>query len=110
MARRYDWETKVAAARAHVEDGVPLAEVMERHGIASMAPLVTWCKAYREGGPEALRPRPVGRPPRAGREAPVRSREEELAVENEFLRAKVAYLEKAAALRAERSRGATRAS
>ena len=59
-SRRYDWETKVAAARDHVENGLTKAEVMAMHGIASVAPLERWCREYRSGGPEALGPRPKG--------------------------------------------------
>ncbi|TCF22906.1 transposase [Bifidobacterium longum subsp. longum] len=54
--RRYDWETKVAAARDHVENGMTKTEVMARHGITSVTPLERWCREYRAGGPEALRP------------------------------------------------------
>ena len=61
-SRRYDWETKVSAARDHVENGMTKTEVMARHGIASIAPLERWCREYRAGGPEALRPKPKGRP------------------------------------------------
>ena len=64
-SRRYDWETKVAAARDHVENGMTKTEVMARHGIASIAPLERWCREYRAGGPEAR----SGRGPRAGRKA-----------------------------------------
>ena len=32
------------------------------HGIASVTPLERWCREYRAGGPEALGPRPKGRP------------------------------------------------
>ena len=38
-SRRYDWETKVAASRDHVENGLPKTEAMARHGIASIASL-----------------------------------------------------------------------
>ena len=33
-SRRYDWETKVAAARDHVENGLTKTEAMARHGTA----------------------------------------------------------------------------
>ena len=36
---RYDFETKVAAARAVVDEGLPRPEAMERFGIASATPL-----------------------------------------------------------------------
>ena len=43
-SRRYDWETKVAAARDHVENGLTKTEAMARHGIASIASLERWCR------------------------------------------------------------------
>ena len=89
-SRRYDWETKVAAARDHVENGLTKTEAMARHGIASIASLERWCRDYRSGGPEALRPKPEP------------TREQELAEQ-------VAYLEKLRALRASKSRGASEA-
>lgn len=49
-SRRYDWETKVAAARDHVENGLTKTEAMARHGIASIASLERWCRDYRSGG------------------------------------------------------------
>ena len=79
-SRRYDWETKVAAARDHVENGMTKTEVMARHGIASIAPLERWCREYRAGGPEALRPRPKGRPKGSkSKPKPEPTREQELA-------------------------------
>ena len=64
-SRRYDWETKVAAARDHVENGMTKTEVMAMHGIASVAPLERWCREYRAGG-RALR----AQKSRDAREAP----------------------------------------
>ena len=64
-SRRYDWETKVAAARDHVENGMTKTEVMAKYAIASIAPLERWCREYRAGGPG----RRSGRGPRAGPEA-----------------------------------------
>lgn len=61
----YVGETKVAAARDHVENGLTKAEVMAMHGIASVTPLERWCREYRAGGPG----RRSGRGPRAGPEA-----------------------------------------
>lgn len=107
--RTYDYETKLAAVRDHVEHGLTKAETMARHGIAAVTSLERWCRQYRAGGPEALRPAPKGRPRGSGAgpgQAPGRERslEEEVA----FLRAKVAYLEKARALLASRSPTGTR--
>lgn len=52
-SRRYDWETKVAASRDHVENGLTKTEAMARHGIASIAYLKRWCRDYRSGGAQA---------------------------------------------------------
>ena len=60
--RSYDWETKVAAARDHVDNDMTKTEVMAKYAIASVAPLERWCRKYRTDGPEALRPKPKGRP------------------------------------------------
>lgn len=109
-SRRYDWETKVAAARDHVENGLTKAEVMAMHGIASVTPLERWCREYRAGGPEALGPRPKGRPRGSkSKPKPEPTREQELAEQVAYLKAKVTYLEKLRALRASKSRGASEA-
>ena len=108
--RRYDWETKVAAARDRVENGMTKTEVMAKYAIASIAPLERWCREYRAGGPEALRPRPKGRPKGSkSRPRPEPTREQELAEQVAYLKAKVAYLEKLRALRAQKSRDAREA-
>ena len=75
-------------------------------GIASKSPLDGWCRAYREGGAEALRPRPKGRPRRA--DAPPPTREEALEREVRRLEAQVAYLNKSIALKAARDSRAAR--
>ena len=104
---RYDYETKVAAASAVVDGGMSKPEAMERFGVASLSPLKEWCRLYRAGGAEALRPRPRGRPRKAPG-APA-TREEELEREVRRLEAQVAYLKKSIALKAEpRSRGGRR--
>lgn len=74
-SRSYRWELKASAARDVVEGGVPKAAVMARYGIAPLSPLEKWCKAYLEGGAEALRPKPKGRPPGAGAKAVRKTRE-----------------------------------
>ena len=109
-SRRYDWETKVAAARDHVENGMTKTEVMAKYAIASIAPLERWCREYRAGGPEALRPKPKGRPRGSkSKPKPEPTREQELAEQVAYLKAKVAYLEKLRALRAQKSRDAREA-
>ena len=97
--RSYDWETKVAAASAVVDSGRAKPEVMRGFGIASKSPLDSWCRKYREGGAEALRPKPKGRP--KGAEAAPATREQQLEREVRRLEAQVAYLKKSIALKAE---------
>ncbi len=99
--RTYDYETKLAAVRAHVDDGLSATEVARRYGISTVELLAKWCRAYREGGAEALRPKPHGRPKGARNKPKPMTREQELERENRLLRAKVAYLEKYHALLAE---------
>lgn len=102
--RRYDYETKLAAVRDHVEHGLTKAEVMEKYRIAGPAPLERWCREYRSGGPDALRPKPKGRPRGAkSKPRPDPTREQLLEEENAYLKARVAYLEKVDALLAWRS-------
>ena len=100
-ARSYDWETKVAAASAVVDSGRAKPEVMREFGIASKSPLDSWCRKYREGGAEALRPKPKGRPKGSVRAMPP-TREEELEERVRKLEAQVAYLKKSIALKAQR--------
>ena len=106
---KYSFATKVAAARAVVDEGMPKAEAMAKFGIASMTPLKNWVKAYREGGPEALRPKPKGRPKGSASPPKKLTREQELERRVQKLEAENAYLKKSIALKAEkRSRTARR--
>ena len=98
---RYDYETKVAAARAVVDGGMSKPEAMVRFGIASATPLKRWCRLYREGGAQALKPKPKGRPKGSVRAVPP-TREEELEKRVRKLEAQVAYLKKSIALKAQR--------
>ena len=95
---RYDYETKVAAARAVVDGGMSKPEAMMHFGIASTTPLKQWCRLYREGGAQALKPKPKGRP--KGSVPP--TREEELTERVRKLEAQVAYLKKSIALKAQK--------
>ena len=98
---RYDYETKAPAARAVVDGGMSKPEAMMRFGIASATPLKQWCRLYREGGAQALKPKPKGRPKGSVRAVPL-TREEELAERVRKLEAQVAYLKKSIALKAHR--------
>ena len=95
---KYDYETKVAAAAAVVDGGMSKPEAMMRFGIASATPLKQWCRLYRQGGAQALKPKPKGRP--KGSVPP--TREEELAERVRKLEAQVAYLKKSIALKAQK--------
>ena len=97
----HDYETKVAAARAVVDGGMSKPEAMVRFGIASATPLKQWCRLYREGGAQALKPKPKGRPKGSVRAVPP-TREEELAERVRKLEAQVAYLKKSIALKAQK--------
>ena len=63
--------------------------------------LLKWCRLYREGGVQALKPKPKGRPKGSVRAVPP-TREEELAERVRKLEAQVAYLKKSIALKAQR--------
>ena len=96
---RYTYEQKVAAASAVVDGGMGQQDAMKAFGVMSLAPLKRWCRLYREGGAEALRPKPKGRP--KGAEAAPATREQQLEREVRRLEAQVAYLKKSIALKAE---------
>ena len=74
--KTYDFETKLAAVRDFLDGGLTKPEIMAKYGIASLSPLVNWIRAYREGGEEALRAKPKGRPRKIARV--YATREEEL--------------------------------
>ena len=93
----YDPGTRAAAARAVVDGGLPRSEAMRRFGIASASSPDRWCRLYREGGAEALGPKPKGRPKGPAAPAP-RTRERELEGRVRELEAEVAYLKKFRAL------------
>ncbi len=95
---RYTYEQKVAAASAVVDGGATKAEAMAEFGIMSRAPLERWCRLYREGGAEALRPKPKGRPKGSKSRPRGRTREQELEERCRRLETEVAYLKKLRAL------------
>ena len=105
----YSYETKLAAVRAVVDEGMTKPEAMATFGIASTSSLKKWLKAYRDDGPEALRPKPRGRPRGAKARPKEETREQELERRIQKLEAENAYLKKSIALKAEkRSRTARR--
>ncbi len=94
----YTYEQRVSAARAVVDGGMAKPAAMAEFGIASKSPLDRWCRLYREGGAEALRPGPKGRPKGSRPKPGPRTREDELEERCRRLEAEVAYLKKLRAL------------
>ena len=95
---RYTFEQKVTAASAVVDGRATRAEAMAEFGIMSPSPLERWCRLYRAGGADALRPRPKGRPRGSAAKPRERTREQELEERCRRLEAEVAYLKKLRAL------------
>ena len=84
-------DLKAGAAKAVVEGGMPKPEAMKAHGLRSKTQMGAWRRLYREGGADALLPRPKGRPRKAGasfssREEELGARVRELGPENEILK------------------------
>lgn len=110
----YEWKTEVSAAKDHVEHGLSKTAVMARYGIRNASALDRWCRQYRKGGPQDLKPRKRGRAARlAGKQKQVSSSrdfsQEKLLEENEYLRTKVAWLGTLSALRVRLSRDGRKA-
>lgn len=89
--RTFSHDTKVRAARAVVEEGMTKLEAMEKFSLKSRTQIETWCRLYREGGADALLPKPKGRPKKgsrtfASREEELEARVQELELENEILK------------------------
>lgn len=98
---KYSFEMKVALVERLLA-GETSTDLAAEVGLSSPTLLQTWARKYRRDGPEALRPKPVGR--RKTTSGPTRQRTELelLRMENERLRAEVAYLGKLRALRGPR--------
>lgn len=62
--RIYPYELKLSAVRDRFENGLSVREVMIKHGVPSESSVKTWCRQYREGGPQALVDKPRGRRPK----------------------------------------------
>lgn len=54
IRRSYAPELKLAAARAHVEEGLSAAEVMERFGVANRRQIKDWSALYKRDGVAAF--------------------------------------------------------
>lgn len=98
--KKYSYELKLEAAKAVVDRGVSYSEAMVLFKIASLAPLKRWCKLYRDGGKDALLPKPKGRPTGSKSKAKAMSEKEMLEAKVLRLEAEIACLKKAQALEA----------
>ena len=74
--KTYSHDLRVEAARAVTEGRMSEPEAMATCGVKGKTQINEWCRLYREGGADALLPKPKGRPGKA--QASFSSREEEL--------------------------------
>lgn len=93
--KTYSFETKLLIARRYLAGETANALAAE-YQVSTPRLIQRWAQDYREHGQDGLRPKKPGRKPAP---APGQDRVADLERENEFLRAKVAYLEKLKALR-----------
>ncbi len=93
----YSFEVKKEVVQRYLagEAGMDLAA--EFH-LSSKELVKSWARAWRQGGDEALMPKPKGRPNGSAKPEPL-SEEEKLRRENKRLLAEVAYLKKLRDLR-----------
>lgn len=61
----YDYDTKLAAVKDHVEHGKSILDVMVKYQIPSESSIKAWCRAYKREGAEALVNKRRGRKPKA---------------------------------------------
>ena len=95
--KSYSPEVKLAAARMHVDEGKTVPATLEHFGIRNRSQLKKWCALYRDGGPEALEPRPKGRRKKPETAPSVEETLDErcrrLEVENAYLKESIALAE-----------------
>ena len=98
--RQYGFETKLEIVRRHVK-GESGRALCEEYGLPSPSTVANWTSIYRRDGEDGLRAKRRGRPPTDRGDSPPKTEIETLRVENERLRAEVAYLGKLRALRSQ---------
>lgn len=98
--KQYDFETKLEIVRRHVK-GESGRELSEEYDLPSPGTVANWTSIYRRDGEDGLRTKRRGRPPTDRGNSPPKTEIETLRVENERLRAEVAYLGKLRALRSQ---------
>lgn len=100
--KTYSFEVKLQAVKSVVDEGEAILDVMKKYQIVSHSSLKKWCMLYRKEGPDALRPKPKGRPKNSTSNSQTLTREQELESRVHYLEAENAYLKKLAALKAEK--------
>jgi transposase-like protein len=98
--RQYDFETKLEIVRRHVK-GESGRALCEEYVLPSPSTVANWTSIYRRDGEDGLRPKQRGRPPTGQGDSAPKTEIETLRIENERLRAEVAYLGKLRALRSQ---------
>jgi transposase-like protein len=83
--KKFSYEVKLAAVLKHLE-GVPLPVVMTEFGITTRAMANKWVAAYRVSGPDGLKPKPRGRPPKHAGVETLEQKVARLEFENEALK------------------------
>lgn len=62
--RIYPYELKLSVVKDRFEGGLSVRDVMIKYGVPSESSVKTWCRQYRENGPDALIDKPRGRKPK----------------------------------------------
>ena len=62
--RVYPYALKLSVVKDRIEGGLSVREVMVKYGVPSESSVKTWCRQYRDNGPEALVDKPRGRKPK----------------------------------------------
>ncbi|MBQ9058862.1 MAG: helix-turn-helix domain-containing protein [Atopobiaceae bacterium] len=65
LRNNYTYEQKLAAVKDHLENGKTVEQSMKDNGITSRSAFFRWCGEWKTQGPEALRPKRRGRPPKS---------------------------------------------
>lgn len=104
----YSAQFKISVLQRMKQQGLSQTQVAALFDLRGGSGVVSkWLSQYHEGGPEALKPKPRGRPkkmptPKPPKNLPPQADDasalETLRKENEYLRAEVAYLKKVQAL------------
>ena len=90
--RSYSFETKLAAVKAHLDEGLTIGEVLKKYGIKNETQVSNWCTKYRLLGKEGLLFSNQGRPKKdeirkpKSKEEPLWKKIQRLEMENDLLK------------------------